>query len=222
MSEHAAAVAQPQKIIVPTEITKQPELLLQRKCACGASAGFAGECSDCDDKRLRVQRRSANGSSKTSCSTETVEGVLEEEGAGLDEATRAFMESRFGHDFNSVRVHTDARAAESARSVNALAYTVGQHVVFGSGHYQPQTQTGRHLIAHELAHTIQQGGKQRAQQSKLEVGEEGDELEREADLIADRVMKGGLRGSAPPLPPPGTPPQSSSTLLIQRAPASGP
>lgn len=222
MSEHAAAAAQPQKTVVPAEITKQPELLLRRKCACGASAGFAGECKECDGRRLQIQRRSAKNSSKTSFETGTVEGVLEEEGAGLDEATRAFMESRFRHDFSSVRVHTDARAAESARNVNALAYTVGQHVVFGAGHYQPHTQTGRHLIAHELTHTIQQSGtKQRATQAKLEVGEESDELEREADRAADRVMKGGLTGSAPPLPPPATPPQSSS-LLIQRAPDSGP
>lgn len=221
MSEHTAAVvAQPQKTVVPTDITKQTELLLQRKCACGASAGFAGECKDCDERRLQVQRR-ANGSSDKSCSTQMVEGVLDEDGAGLDEETRAFMQSRFGHDFSSVRVHTDARAAESARSVSALAYTVGQHVVFATGNYQPQTQTGRHLIAHELAHTIQQGSKRPAPQTKLEVGEESDELEREADRIADRVMKGGLVGSAPPLPPPATPPQSSSSsLLIQRAPDS--
>lgn len=214
-----AAVVQPQKTVVPTDITQQAELLLRRKCACGASAGFAGECSECDDRRLQVQRR-ANGPAKASCATSVVKDVLEEEGAGLDEETRAFMESRFGHDFSSVRVHTDARAAESARSVNALAYTVGQHLVFARGYFQPQTQSGRHLIAHELTHTIQQGNSRPAPQTKLEVGEESDELEREADRIAERVMKGGLSGSAPPLQPPVPPQQPSSSLLVQRATAS--
>src|SRR5205807_5887191 len=133
--------------------------------ACGASAGFSAECKDCGGRRLQVQRR-ANGSSKPSGATRTVEDVLEEEGAGLDETTRAFMELRFGHDFSRVRIHTDARAAESTRSVSALAYTVGQHVVFASGHYQPQTQAGRHLIAHELTHTIQQSSNRPVSQTK--------------------------------------------------------
>lgn len=62
------------------------------------------------------------------------------------------------HDFSGVRVHTDAQAAESARAVNALAYTVGQDIVFGAGHYAPDTPTGRHLLAHELAHVMQQNG----------------------------------------------------------------
>ena len=74
----------------------------------------------------------------------------------LDRATRAFMEPRFGHDFSKVRVHTDVRAAESARAVNALAYTVGRDIVFGEGQYAPGTDVGRQLLAHELTHTIQQ------------------------------------------------------------------
>ncbi len=187
---------------------------LQRKCACGGSAGLTGQCQDCDDNRLRVQRR-PSGAGEPSFQTHLVTEVLEEDGHDLDEATRAFMESRFGYDFSRVRVHTNARAAESARAVNALAYTVGKDVVFASGHYQPQTQTGRQLLAHELAHTIQQGDRPRAQQAKVQIGEEGDELESEADRLADRVMKGGQSGAALPLPPP----PSSSTQLLQRAPA---
>jgi hypothetical protein len=68
------------------------------------------------------------------------------------------MEARFGHDFSTVRVHTDGRAAESARGVNANAYTVGSDVVFGSGTYRPGTFEGNRLLAHELAHTVQQRG----------------------------------------------------------------
>lgn len=66
------------------------------------------------------------------------------------------MESRFGHDFSNVQVHTDRRAAESAQAVDARAYTVGSHIVFGPGRYAPETDSGQRLIAHELTHVIQQ------------------------------------------------------------------
>src|SRR5205085_3153068 len=72
------------------------------------------------------------------------------------ETTRTFMEPRFGHDFSRVRVHADGRAAESARSVNALAYTVGEDLVFGAGQYAPGTSAGKRLLAHELSHVVQQ------------------------------------------------------------------
>jgi hypothetical protein len=85
-----------------------------------------------------------------------VREVLSSPGRPLDAGTRSFMEPRFGHDFSRVRVHTDEEAAASARSVNALAYTVNQHVVFGPEQYHPQTAPGQRLIAHELAHTLQQ------------------------------------------------------------------
>ena len=77
-------------------------------------------------------------------------------GQPLPESARAHFEPRFGRDFSQVRMHTDTRAAESARAVNARAYTVGQDVVFGAGQYVPGTQTGQRLLAHELAHVVQQ------------------------------------------------------------------
>jgi hypothetical protein len=77
-------------------------------------------------------------------------------GQPLDGATRAFFESRLGHDFSRVRVHADAKAAAAARSVNARAYTVGQDVVFGRGRYEPGSRAGRRLLAHELVHVVQQ------------------------------------------------------------------
>jgi hypothetical protein len=86
-----------------------------------------------------------------------VHEVLSGPGKPLDAATRAFMEPRFGYDLSQVKLHTDARAAESARSVGALAYAVDRHIVFGSGQYLPTSQSGRHLLAHELAHVVQQG-----------------------------------------------------------------
>ena len=78
-------------------------------------------------------------------------------GKPLPETERSFFEPRFGHDFSHVLVHTDARAAESASAVSALAYTVGNHAVFGTGQYAPTNTAGKHLLAHELVHTIQQG-----------------------------------------------------------------
>jgi hypothetical protein len=79
-------------------------------------------------------------------------------GRPLDPPTRSFMESRFGFDFRRVRIHDDSRAAESANAVNAAAFTVGNDVVFGKGRYDPGNESGRLLLAHELAHVVQQGG----------------------------------------------------------------
>lgn len=69
------------------------------------------------------------------------------------------MESRFGHDFGGVRVHTNGQAASSAEAVSAKAYTLGRDIVFGPGQYRPGTRLGRTLLAHELAHVLQQGGR---------------------------------------------------------------
>jgi hypothetical protein len=77
-------------------------------------------------------------------------------GQQLDSGTRAFMESRFGHDFSNVRVHTDSLAAQSAQALNARAYTISRDVVFGGGQYAPHTPAGQRLLAHELTHVVQQ------------------------------------------------------------------
>lgn len=105
-------------------------------------------------------RREASTSSTLSLDPSAAPSIVEEvvrsPGKPLDAATRAFMEPRFGHDFADVQVHSDARAAESASAVNALAFTVGQNIVFGFGQYAPRTQSGAKLIAHELTHVLQQ------------------------------------------------------------------
>jgi hypothetical protein len=85
-----------------------------------------------------------------------VHEVLRSPGQPLDAQARAFFEPRFGHDFSTVRIHTDTAAAESARAVNAQAYTVGREVVFAQGRYAPTTGPGRSLLAHELTHAVQQ------------------------------------------------------------------
>jgi hypothetical protein len=85
-----------------------------------------------------------------------VRDVLADPGRPLDVAARNLMESRLGHDFTAVRVHTDARAAAAARAIGARAYAAGQNVVFGADQYSPGTAAGQHLLAHELTHVVQQ------------------------------------------------------------------
>jgi hypothetical protein len=85
-----------------------------------------------------------------------VHDVLSSPGQPLDAAALAFFEPRFGREFRSVRVHTDAKATQSAESVNALAYTVGRNIVFGTGRYAPHLPEGQRLLAHELTHVVQQ------------------------------------------------------------------
>lgn len=85
-----------------------------------------------------------------------INGALSSPGYSLDSATREFFETRFGHDLGQARIHTDTRAMESARTLNAEAYTVGWDMVFGAGQYAPETSTGKRLLAHELTHVIQQ------------------------------------------------------------------
>ena len=81
-----------------------------------------------------------------------VDKVLETTGRPLDARTRAFFEPRFGHDFSRVRVHSGPEAEQSARAINARAYAMGHDIVFGAGSYAPETDPGRRLLAHELAH----------------------------------------------------------------------
>ncbi len=109
----------------------QTEPLVQRR--------VANDANDRDDREVPL----------------ILDEVLRSPGRPLEPATRAFMESRFGHDFSEVRVHTDAKAAESARAVNALAYTVGRDIAFDAGQYAPEKSAGQRLLAHELIHVLQ-------------------------------------------------------------------
>jgi hypothetical protein len=124
-----------------------------RKCSCESSGESCPQCGD--EKENKLLRKSA-GPVAPMQAPPIVHEVLNSPGQLLNPATRSFMEPRFGYDFSRVRVHADERAAESARSVNALAYTVNQHVVFGAGQHNPGSNAGRHLLAHELTHVVQQ------------------------------------------------------------------
>jgi hypothetical protein len=181
---------------------------LQRKCACGGTPGPSGECESCRRKKLQRRRRVADHPSNLSPHPSEVppivHDVLRSPGEPLDDETRAFMEPRFGHDFSQVRVHADDSAAESARAVNALAYTVGKDVVFAQKQYAPTTTPGQRLIAHELTHVVQQD--QASGDLRLQTADAVEDLgvnsplEREADAVAEQVISGssvGLLGRTP-------------------------
>jgi hypothetical protein len=141
---------------------------------------------ECRRKRQMLQRYSRDHS-EISEIPPIVHEVLRSPSQPLDSFTRSFMEPRFGHDFSRVRVHTDAKAAESAQAVNALAYTVGQSVVFGESKYAPSTHAGCELLAHELAHTIQQRNASGASASADRNGV----FEASANAAARSVANGG-------------------------------
>ncbi|MCW5883012.1 MAG: DUF4157 domain-containing protein [Anaerolineae bacterium] len=162
--------------------------LLQRTCACGQHTGAGGECEACRKKREQGLQRAAITAGPTSDAPPIVHAALRSPGRPLDAAARAALEPRLGADFSHVRVHTDAQAAASARSVNALAYTVGRDVVFGAGQYAPSTRAGQRLLAHELTHVIQQGTASPGT-APLAVGPTDDAFEREADSVAHHVTR---------------------------------
>lgn len=164
--------------------------ILQRKCACGNASSAGGLCNECSAKRKSLQRKPGVGR-ETPDIPPSVHAVLNSPGEVLDGATRTFMESRFGRDFSRVRVHADDRAAASAQAVDARAYTVGHDIVFGPGEYRPQGAAGRRLLAHELAHTVQQAHLSGAAPS-LEIGPADTPQEREADRAAEQIVAASL------------------------------
>lgn len=162
--------------------------------------------------RVFVQRRASDSAAPASA-PESVHRTLSSPGRPLDGGTRNFMESRFGHDFSHVRVHTDSLAGESARAINAHAYTAGSDIAFAPGKYQPDSHSGRQLLAHELAHTVQQSGLQRRASDLAVDTAPNSRLEQEADTAARAVSAGAsvpaIAGRAP-------------SAILSRKPAANP
>ena len=179
---NAKAASKPSSAFTPVHVRT-----LQR---CGSSHCPPGQCGTGKKKKRPGVQRYAAGPTGPMAAPSIVDEVLRSPGRPLDPATRASMEPRFGHDFSRVRVHSDAKAAESARSVNALAYTVGRDVVFGAGQYAPGTTAGRRLVAHELTHVVQQGevADVPAVQARLDYAHPESASEREADAASEALM----------------------------------
>lgn len=134
-------------------------------------------CAACDQDEQLLQRRAATGDTvPTAEAPATVHRTISAAGKPMDPRARAFFEPRFGYSFAAVRVHSDSGAARSAREIGARAYTVGANIVLGQGQGSMSTLEGRNLMAHELAHVVQQGAagargeSQPAPQSKMAAG----------------------------------------------------
>ena len=125
------------------------------RVATSSGAAVQRKCAVCEEEKEKLQRKESSAGAPVAAPP-IVHQVLASPGEPMDVGARSFMESRFGHDFGHVRVHTDAKAAASAQAVNAKAYTVGSNLVFGCGNYSPNTGEGRWMLSHELAHVIQQ------------------------------------------------------------------
>src|SRR5688572_3530223 len=193
---------------VAERVMRMPDsnLRLQRKCGCGGSTAPSGSCAECASDAGRIQRETTpENNSSGQRAPAIVHDVLRLPGQPLDQSTRAFFESRMGHDFGGVRVHTDAEAARSARAVNAVAYTVGRDVVFGEGQFAPGTSTGRHLLAHELSHVVQQRQQNQLDSKSLRIGPANDSFERQAEQHATSSDTSHADASlSAPGPPAGT------------------
>jgi len=121
-----------------------------------AVSSIQRKCATCEEEDKQLYRKE-NNSAQTSASSQTEDYINTLSGGKpLPEKERFFFESRMGYDFSDVRLHTDSVAATSARSINALAYTSGHNIVFNEGQYNTESDNGKRLLGHELAHVVQQ------------------------------------------------------------------
>lgn len=173
------------------------------------------ECKECEEEeqrkkkpqeetpvqRLAVDAAPSAGAGVVPAQVASGIGTARSSGSPMPPGERSFFEPRFGASFSQVRVHADAQSAQLAQSIHARAFTVGQHIFFGAGEYTPGLDSGRHLLAHELTHTLQQGGGdarlQRSPESDLD----------DMDMAAEREYnKGGAPKAVKGAPPPGCSP----------------
>ncbi len=125
------------------------------------------KCAECEEEEKSVHRKEGAGSEEEKGSQlDSYISSLHNAGDPLPESTLNFFEPRFNQDFSNVRVHSDNEASQSAQYINALAYTSGNNIVFGSHQFSPETTEGKKLLAHELTHVIQQGDKRQAVQAR--------------------------------------------------------
>jgi hypothetical protein len=198
-----------------------PQSLLGRAAAAGRpeAAGHTG--------LIRLQRAVGNAGTGAMLAEERspVHDVVGSGGEALDRQTRTDMESALGQDFSDVRIHRDAAAHDSAAAVQAKAYTVGSHVVFQRDAFDPASETGRHTLAHELTHVVQQrsgpvDGTEAA--GGIKVSSPSDRFEQEASTVADTVLSGGTApatasaATGAAVQREGAPPEDELQTYVQR------
>ena len=192
------------------ENSKQKESVYNSNSIIENRESLSDQKSNNYGKYVFLQKKETQGYSKENSSLITgspiVLEVIKSSGQPLDKETKAFMEPKFKHDFSKVRVHTNAKAAKSARTINALAYTIGHNVVFRDGYYAPNLGIGRQLLAHELTHVIQQ------QMSGMREGTYSLQKSQNAELEAEGISKKlNLSDNLKP-------PIYSSPVMIQKKP----
>ncbi len=149
---------------------------------CSSCAESGGGCSACNEHALEVPVSRDVGQDPLGLG----------KGTALDAGTRSGMENTFGRDFSHVRVHSGAEGARAASSANARAFTSGSDIAFGSGEYQPGTPVGDALIAHEMAHVVQQTGTERGPRDRVT---DDPQMDAEADLAAMQFLLGDGQAS---------------------------
>jgi len=177
----------------PSSLSTIDESVVARQIKLNDFAGSEPvEDTDEEARPIAAQRKSGQGAISQAAqqptvapgSAQSIETAGRSGGQRLPPDTRQFMESRFGHDFGQVRLHTDARSADLAGDLCARAYTIGTDIAFGTGQYAPETSIGRRLLAHELAHVVQQrqGASLKIRMSRLRDFDDKDEKHDPAKL----------------------------------------
>jgi|GEM_PF-4141942 len=195
----AGAPARPDHPHLPVTIGNRAMgyLLLRSACACG------GACEECRTRDVEnvatIQRRGGSGRAETDAAALRLL-LRQSQGHGLNVGIRGWLESIFGVGLSRVRVHGDHAAAAAASRVAAEAFTTGQDIYFGSGRYQPDTEVGRRLLAHEVTHTLQQGDGGVPSWGSISVNRPDDPYEREADRAADQAQAAYPGGTLPAEP----------------------
>ncbi|KAA2239288.1 DUF4157 domain-containing protein [Chitinophaga agrisoli] len=162
------AAANTQLVIGPVDAPQEREAdaIAERVIRMPIPSFIQRKCAHCEQEEQAqrkplasfIQRKEASGNATASAAVTQQIHATQGGGSAMSGSTRSFMESRFGADFSSVRIHTGTDAVQLSRDLNAQAFTVGNDIYFNSGKYAPESTEGKHLLAHELTHTLQQSG----------------------------------------------------------------
>jgi hypothetical protein len=164
-----------------------------------ADSALQRQTTDEEDDQVQAKRDTEGALGSLDTATESRIHSASTRGEPLPHQVRGFFEQGFGRDFSNVRVNTSGEADSAARSIDASAFTLGNTISFASGKYDPESDRGKRLLAHELAHTVQQSHSAPAPQRKIRVGQSRDAHEHEADRAADAVLRNERAPSLTPV-----------------------